>query len=387
MDWQLNDDQKAIQETARRFADKELIPIAREIDLNDGVIPESVLQKMGENGFFGMGIAPEYGGLGLDVLSIGLVTEELCRGSLAMGSVIQRNLLCGGILEAFGTEEQKQRWLPGLASGELQSCTSGTEPQAGSDAANIKTTARRDGDNYVVNGQKQWTTFADRADLVFAYVRTSDEHKHRGISLVVIEKEPGAQFQPPQITGDHLRTAGFHGMHSFSLTFDDLKVPAENLIGGEEGKGFYQLMNGYERARVLIGFRCLGVAQAAYDTAHAYVQEREQFGRPIADFQAVKFKIADMATDLTAARALAYRIASVLDEGGRCDAEAGMVKLFCSEMAARTTRTAMLLHGGLGYALDSDANRFWRDGILMSVGEGTSDIQREVISRSLLPKG
>lgn len=384
MEWNLTDEQAAIQETARRFARKELAPIAREIDMSDGVIPEEVLQRMADNGFFGMGIDPEYGGSGLDLLSIGLVTEELCYGNLAMGSVIQRNLLCGSILQAFGTDEQKRRWLPGIASGALQTCTSGSEPEAGSDAANIKTTARLDGDRYVVNGEKTYTTFADRADLVFAYVRTSDHHKHRGISLLVIEKTPGPGFAPPSIRGSHIKTAGFRGMHSFSLTFSDLSVPTENLIGGEEGKGFYQLMNGYERARVLIGFRCLGIAQAAYDAAFRYVQEREQFDKKIAEFQAVRFKLADMAAELTAARALAHAVANTLDRGMRCDAEAGMVKLMCSEMAARVTKTAMLLHGGLGYVHESDVNRYWRDGILMTVGEGTSDIQREIIARSLL---
>lgn len=383
MNWNLTDDQIAIQVMVRKFAMKELAPIAREIDLTDGVIPEGVLQKMGENGFFGMGIDSDYGGLGLDLLSIGLVTEELCRANLAMGSVIQRNLLCGHILQSSGTEEQKRRWLPKMASGELQSCSAGTEPEAGSDAANIKTTAERQGDHYIVNGAKQYATFADRADLIFAYVRTSDAHKHRGISLLVIEKKPGAAFQPPAIVGSHIEMVGFHGMHSFSLAFDQLEVPAENLVGGEEGQGFYQMMSGYERTRVLIGFRCLGIAQAAYDTAFDYIHEREQFGQKIAEFQAVKFKVADMATELTAARALAHAVAQTMQQGGRCDAEAGMVKLFCSEMAANVTRTAMLLHGGLGYALASDANRYWRDGILMSVGEGTSDIQREVISRSL----
>lgn len=383
MEWTLTDDQRAIRDTARKFAQKELAPIARDIDLTDGIIPDEVLDRMAKNGFFGMGISTEYGGLDLDVLSIGLVTEELCYANLAMGSVIQRNLLCGSILQTFGTEAQKRKWLPGIASGAIQTCTSGTEPEAGSDAANIKTRAVREGDYYVINGEKQWTTFADRADLVFTYVRTDEGHKHRGISLIVVEKVPGPDFAPPQLRGTHLKTAGFHGMHSFSLTFDDLQVPADNLIGGEEGKGFYQLMNGYERARVLIGFRCLGIAQAAYDTAFAYTLEREQFGQKISDFQSVRFKIADMAAELTAARALAHTIARTLDSGERCDAEAGMVKLVCSEMAARVTKTAMLLHGGLGYALESDVNRFWRDGILMSVGEGTSDIQREIISRSL----
>jgi alkylation response protein AidB-like acyl-CoA dehydrogenase len=314
---------------------------------------------------------------------MGLVTEEFCRANLAMGSILQRNWLCGHILEQFGSQEQKARWLPGMASGELQSCTSGTEPEAGSDAANIKTTARPDGTDWVVTGSKQWTTFAGRAELIFVYVRTSSESKHGGISLLVVEKPPGDQFCPPALTGQPIRTVGFHGLPSYSLFFDGLRVPRDHLVG-QEGRGFYQLMFGYERARVLIGFRCIGLAQAAYDVAFRYAQERVQFDRPIAEFQAVRHKLADMATDLTAARALAHRVARTMDKGVRCNTEAGMVKLMCSEMAARVTRKAMLLHGGSGYALASDANRYWRDGMLMSIGEGTSDIQREIIAKGLL---
>jgi alkylation response protein AidB-like acyl-CoA dehydrogenase len=384
IDWNLTEEQTAIQDMARRFAQKEIAPLAREVDLNDSGFPEPLLRKMCEAGFFAMGISTEHGGLGLDTLSMGLVTEELCRASLAMGSIVQRNWLCGHVLETFGTEPQKTKWLPGMASGSHQSCTSGTEPQAGSDAANIKTTARRDGDHYVVDGSKQYTTFAGRADLVFTYVRTSNEHKHGGISLLVIEKEPGEQFMPPHFTGNHIKTAGYHGLPSYSLFFDNLRVPVDNLVSGEEGKAFYQLMFGYERARVLIGFRCLGIAQAAYDAAFKYTQERVAFGKTISEFQAVKHKLADMATELNAARAFAHSVAKTLDRGIRCNTEAGMVKLFCSEMAANVTKTAMLLHGGIGYAVDTDVNRYWRDGMLMSIGEGTSDIQREIISKGLL---
>lgn len=384
IDWNLTEEQRAIQEMAWRFAQKEIAPLARDVDVNDAGFPEPLLEKMREAGFFAMGIGADHGGLGLDTVSMGLVTEELCRANLGMGSIVQRNWLCGHILETFGTPAQKARWLPGMASGAHQSCTAGTEPEAGSDAANIKTSARREGDHYIVNGAKQFTTFAGRADLVFAYVRTSGEHKHGGISLLVIEKKPGEEFMPPQITGKHIRTAGYHGLPSYSLFFDNLRVPVDHLVGEEEGKAFYQLMFGYERARVLIGFRCIGIAQAAYDAAFKYTQERVQFGRPIVEFQAVKHKLADMATELAAARALAHSVAQTLDRGIRCNTEAGMVKLFCSEMAARVTRTAMLLHGGIGYAIETDVNRFWRDGMLMSIGEGTSDIQREVISKGLL---
>lgn len=383
IDWELSEEQQALQDATRRFAQQEIAPLAREVDLEERGFPEPLLGKMAEQGFFSMGIGQAHGGLGSDTLSMGLVTEELCRASLAMGSIVQRNWLCGQILEHYGSPAQKDRWLPGMASGALQSCTSGTEPEAGSDAANIKTTARLDGQDYVVNGAKQWTTFAGRANLVFVYVRTSAQSKHGGISLLVVEKPPGEQFCPPAFTGQPIRTVGFHGLPSYSLFFEDLRVPASQLVG-EEGRGFYQLMFGYERARVLIGFRCIGLAQAAYDVAFRYAQDRVQFGKPIAEFQAVRHKLADMATDLMAARAFAHRVARTMDKGGRCNTEAGMVKLMCAEMAARVTRTAMLLHGGNGYALASDANRYWRDGMLMSIGEGTSDIQREVISKGLL---
>lgn len=383
IDWELSDEQQAIQDAARRFAQHEIAPLARDVDLQESDFPEPLLAKMAAQGYFGMGIGQENGGLGSDTLSMGLVTEEFCRANLAMGSILQRNWLCGHILQQFGSAEQKERWLPGMASGALQSCTSGTEPEAGSDAANIKTQALPDGDDYVVTGSKQWTTFAGRADLIFVYVRTSQESKHGGISLLVVEKPPGDQFIAPGLTGQPIRTVGFHGLPSYSLFFDGLRVPRAHLVG-EEGRGFYQLMFGYERARVLIGFRCIGLAQAAYDAAFRYAQERVQFDRPIAEFQAVRHKLADMATDLTAARALAHRVARTMDKGMRCNTEAGMVKLMCSEMAARVTRTAMLLHGGNGYALASDANRYWRDGMLMSIGEGTSDIQREIIAKGLL---
>jgi alkylation response protein AidB-like acyl-CoA dehydrogenase len=383
IDWELSDEQQAIQDAARRFAQQEIAPLARDVDLQESGFPEPLLGKMAAQGYFGMGIGQEHGGLGSDTLSMGLVTEEFCRANLAMGSILQRNWLCGHILEQFGSPEQKARWLPGMASGELQSCTSGTEPEAGSDAANIKTTARPDGQDWVVTGSKQWTTFAGRAELIFVYVRTSSESKHGGISLLVVEKPPGDQFCPPALTGQPIRTVGFHGLPSYSLFFDGLRVPRDHLVG-QEGRGFYQLMFGYERARVLIGFRCIGLAQAAYDVAFRYAQERVQFDRPIAEFQAVRHKLADMATDLTAARALAHRVARTMDKDVRCNTEAGMVKLMCSEMAARVTRKAMLLHGGSGYALASDANRYWRDGMLMSIGEGTSDIQREIIAKGLL---
>lgn len=372
------------RDVARDFTNSRVKPIAAELDLKDERIPESLLQEMGSMGFFGVSIPEAYGGLGLDSVSLCVLTEELAAGSLAFGSVIHRNSICGDILSKNGTEEQKQRFLPGMAAGTLQTASAGTEPEAGSDAGNVQTRAVLDGDSYVVNGPKQWCTFADRANVLFTYVRTSDAVKHRGISLLLVEKEVGDGFDPPTLIGNHLRTAGYHGMHSYSLQFSDRLVPQDNLLGGEEGYGFRQLMTGYETARITFAFRCIGLARAAYESARAYAKERVQFDRPIAEFQAVRFRLADMATQIEAARALGYAAARRFDEGHRADLEAGMAKLFASEMAHRICWEAVYLHGGNGYAIDADVNRYWRDSGLLPIGEGTSDIQREVIARRIL---
>ncbi|MBU2667186.1 acyl-CoA dehydrogenase family protein [Actinoplanes bogorensis] len=372
------------REMAREFATKRLDGVGTKIDLADGRIPDEIMAEMGRLGFFGLTLPEAYGGLGQDLTSMCVVTEELAAAGLTFGSVIHRNSVCGELLARSGTEEQKQRFLPGLASGELQSSSSGTEPEAGSDAANIKTRAVRDGDHYVLNGSKQWTTNADRAGVLFTYVRTSDESKHHGISLLMVEKEPGEQFVPPTLTGTHLPTAGYHGMHSYSLYFSDHRVPVANLVGGVEGQGFRQLMKGYESARITFAFRCIGLARAAYESAKRHTAEREQFGQSLDRFQAVRFRLADMATQIEAARALGLMAARGFDSGRRVDLEAGMAKLFAAEMAHKVAWDALYLHGGAGYAIEADVNRHWRDSGLLPIGEGTSDIQREVIARRLL---
>jgi alkylation response protein AidB-like acyl-CoA dehydrogenase len=380
----LTQDHLDLQKTTRAFAEAEIAPLSREIDMTRGEIPESLVRKMAELGVFGINISAKYGGSGLDAISACIVTEELCKANLAMGSVIHRNMLCGHILERYGTEEQKQRWLPGMADGSIMTATAGTEPEAGSDAANVQTRARLDGGHYTINGTKQWCTFANRANLIFVYARTSNEHKHKGISLFVVEKEPGDDFVPPGLTGSWLPTVGYQGMHSFMLNFDDFEVPAGNLLGGEEGHGFYQLMSAYEIGRITLAFRCTGVAQAAYEAAVTYTQQREQFGQPISDFQAVRFRLADMATEIEAARALGYSAAMLFDDGKPAAGPAGMAKLFAAEMVLRVTWGALYLHGGNGYALESDVNRYWRDAALLPIGEGTSDIQREIIAKAIL---
>ncbi|GAA5079329.1 alkylation response protein AidB-like acyl-CoA dehydrogenase [Thermocatellispora tengchongensis] len=383
----LSPDHLALRKATREFAENEVAPIAARLDLQDETIPEDLLAKMADLGLFGVTLPAEYGGLGSDIVALGVVTEELTRVSLSVGSLIQRNIGCGHILNRFGTEEQKARYLEGIATGRLLTASAGTEPDAGSDAANIKTMAVRargidGGEVYRVTGTKQWCTFADRADLIFTLCRTGED-KHGGISSLIVEK-PAGGFDPPRLTGTRIPTAGYHGMYSYTLHFDELEVPAANLVGGEEGQGFRQLMGGYEIARIGFAFRCIGLARGAYEAALDYVRQRRQFDRPIAEFQAVRFRLADMRTQIDAARALAYNAAVKASQGVRADLEAGEAKLFASEMARKVAWEALYLHGGNGYAVDSPVNRYWRDSGLLPIGEGTSDIQREIIARRIL---
>ncbi|MGH3756701.1 acyl-CoA dehydrogenase family protein [Actinophytocola sp.] len=378
--------QQELRDATREFTEREVVPIAAVMDREDGQIPAELLEKMARIGYFGVNISEEYSGLGLDTVSLCVITEELCRGSLSVGSVIHRNATCGKILELAGTETQRQRWLADIATGRIQTASAGTEPQAGSDAGNIQTRARRNGDNYVITGAKQWCTFANRADALFTYARTSDASKHGGISLFVVEKKPGDDFAPPELTGTRIPTVGYHGMYSYSLHFDGLEVSADNLVGGVEGQGFRQLMGGYEVARTTFAARCVGVAQAAYEAALRYATDRVQFGKPIKEFQAVRFRLADMATQIRAARALTLDAARMVDGAHRADVQAGMAKLFASEMAQQVCWSALYIHGGNGYAVDSDVNRYWRDAALLPIGEGTSDIQREVIARGIVDR-
>src|SRR3990172_856565 len=380
----LKREHEELKSITREFTNKEVVPIADALDREEGEIPAPLLKKMSEMGFFGMLTPKEYGGLGLDGLSLCVVTEELSRGWLSVGSVIARNVLCGHILLKGGTEEQKRRLLPGMADGGIQTASAGTEPEAGSAAANIPTMARTEHGRYVVSGSKVFCTFANQAHTLFTYVRTSTESKHRGISLLLVDKRPGEQFAPPHLTATRIRTAGYHGMNTYQLFFDGLEVPEENLVGGVEGRGFKQLMAGYEVARIQFAFRCIGLVQAAYEAAINYSRQRVQFGRPISNFQAVRFKLADMATEIEAARQLGYLAAEKFDRGERADVEAGMAKLFASEMAHRQCWNAVQIHGGYGYTREYSVNRYWRDSGLLPIGEGTSEIQREIIARRIL---
>lgn len=375
----------AIRESVRDFARAEVAPIAGKLDDEGAEIPMPLIRKMAELGYFGLIFPAEYGGSGLDTLSMALVTEELSRAWLSVGSVMTRMIITGTLLQANGTEEQKRRWLPKICSGEALAAAAFTEPDVGSDAAAVKTRGKKQGNRYLVTGEKAWCTMANRAHVLCTLVRTDPEApKHKGLSLLLVEKEPGDTFHPPKLAGSPIPTIGYKGMNSYNLQFDGYEVPAENLLGGTEGKGFYQLMATYEYARIQTAARAVGVAQAALDAATAYAKDRIQFGKPIAEFQVIRHKLAHAATDLEAARQLTYYACRKKDEGGRSDLEAGMAKAFAAEMAERVTSECLQVFGGYGYSREFPAQRYWRDARVFRIFEGTSEIQYEVIAKRLL---
>lgn len=381
-----DDIHQEIRRSVREFVEREIVPIADRLDNEEAEIPMPVIRQMAELGYFGLIFPESYGGMGLDTLSMAIVTEELSRGWLSVGSVMTRMIITGTLLLSSGTDEQKRRFLPKIASGELLTAAAFTEPDVGSDTGSMKCRAVREGDHYLLRGEKTWCTFANRAHVLTLLARTDPDPslRHKGLSMLLVEKEPGDGFHPPEMTGGPIPTIGYKGMKSYSLGFDGYKVPAENLLGGQEGRGFYQLMPTYEYARIQTAARAVGVAQAALEAALRYAQERVQFGRPIADHQVIRHKLAHMATELEAARQLCYYAARVKDEGRRSDLEAGYAKVFAAEMAERVTSEAMQVFGGYGYSREYPVQRFWRDARVFRIFEGTSEIQYEVIAKRLL---
>jgi (2S)-methylsuccinyl-CoA dehydrogenase len=378
-----------IRRSVRDFVEAEVKPIANDLDRENKEIPERILKKMAELGYFGVIFPAEEGGLGLDYIAMAIVTEELSRGWLSVGSVMTRNIITGTLISANGTAEQKKRYMSKIARGDILTAAAFTEPDAGSDTASFKTRAVRKGDGYLIQGSKMWCTFANRAQMLTVMTRTDPDvsKRHRGLSLILFEKEPGDDFMPPQLTGSAIPTIGYHGMRSYALQFDEAYAPAENLIGGQEGRGFYQLMSSYEAARVQTAARAVGVAQAAFECAVKYAKQRTQFGQPIGDFQVIRHKLAHMAVEIEAGRQLCYYAASQKDTGKRSDYEAGLAKAFGAEMAERVTREAMQIHGGYGYSMEFEAQRFWRDARVLSIFEGTSEIQYDVIGRRIMEQG
>ncbi len=383
----LDPDHVAIREQVRAFADREIAPIASRLDNEGAEIPMAVVGQLAELGYFGLIVSPDHGGAGLDILSMALVAEELSRAWLSVGSVMTRMIITASLVEQNGTEEQKRRFLPRLCRGEWLAAAAFTEPDAGSDAAGVRLRAQRRGDQFELFGEKTWCTFANRARVLAITARTDPAaERHKGISILLAEKEPGDGFAPPRLSGGPIPTIGYKGMNSYSLAFDGYPVPAENLLGGVPGRGFYQLMSTYEIARIQTAARAVGVAQAAFEAARAYAKERVQFGRPIADFQVIRHKLARMATDLEAARQLTWHAARAKDGGARCDLEAGMAKAFAAEMAERVTGEALQIFGGYGYSREFPAQRYWRDARVFRIFEGTSEIQYDVIAKRLLER-
>lgn len=380
MDFRPSDEQQLFRRTVRDFVDAEIRPVAREWE-REGRYPTEIVDIMKQMGLFGLTVPEEYGGMDADIVSMAIVFEEISRAWMGIAGILGSHSLSCAMIARHGTSDQKQRYLPDLATGQRRTGIGLTEPDAGTDLQGIKTRAVRDGDEYVVRGTKIWITNARHADPLPVLVKTDPEASpaHRGMSVLLIEQDSDG-FEVSRDMGK----IGYKGTESCEVRLNDVRVPAENLLGGEEGRGMQQVLGGLELGRINIAARAVGVAQESYDQALAYARERQAFGKAIASFQAIQLKLADMATDLQAARLLTYWAASRADEGERVDIEAGMAKYFASEVALKNSLEAMRIHGGMGYSTELDIERLYRDAPLMAIGEGTNDIQRIVIAKGLV---
>jgi alkylation response protein AidB-like acyl-CoA dehydrogenase len=386
-DLDLTAEQRDVLDTIRDFVEKDVIPAVPDLDRADE-FPAQLVETMKELGLFGTTIPEEYGGLGLDLTTYALIVEELSRGWISLSGVLNTHFIASYMLGTFGTEEQKDRYLPRMARGEIRSAFSMTEPHAGSDVQSIRTRAVRDGDDYVVNGQKMWVTNGLRADIVMLLAVTDPtaEPRHRGMTAFIVEKEPGVAEQPGLTIPPPLKKLGYKGVESTELVFDGFRLPAGQVLGGEQqvGQGFKQFMAGIELGRVNIAARGLGIATAAFEAAIRYAQEREAFGKPIAHHQAIQIKLAQMGTKIRAARLLMLDAARRKDSGERSDLEAGMAKLYATEVAEEVAIESMRIHGGYGYSQEYVVERLYRDAPVLILGEGSNEIQQLIIARRLL---
>jgi alkylation response protein AidB-like acyl-CoA dehydrogenase len=375
----LSDEERAIVEVVADFVDREVRPVARDLE-HANAYPEHLIARMKELGVYGLAVPAPYGEVSVSKACYALVTEELARGWMSLAGAFGGHTVVSHLLAVFGTEEQKRRYLPRMATGELRATMALTEPSGGSDLQAMTTTARREGDRYVIDGAKMWITNARRSGLIALLCKTDPDARprHRGISVLLVEKGPGLT-----VSRD-LPKLGYKGVESCELSFDGYEAPLDAVLGGEEGRGFAQMMRGLEVGRIQVAARALGVARAALEDSLRYAQEREAFGRPIWEHQSVGNYLADMATELRAARLLTLDAAGRLDAGERCDMEAGMAKLYASEAAMRIALNAVRIHGAAGYSTEFDIERYFRDAPLMIVGEGTNEIQRNVIVKQLV---
>jgi butyryl-CoA dehydrogenase len=386
---ELNAEQQEIVATVREFVDRDVIPVASELDHRDE-FPTALVETMKGLGLFGMTIPEEYGGLGLGLDTYALVLIELSRGWVTLPGIMNGSFIAAWMIRMHGTEEQRQTWLPKLASCEIRAAFSMTEPHAGSDVQSIRTTAARDGDDYVISGQKMWVTNGWRSGIIMLLAKTdpSAVPAHTGMTGFIVEKEP--ETEPPGLTipMPGLKKLGYKGVESTELVFDGFRTPAGSVLGGEAGvgQGFKYFMSGIEVGRVNVAARGAGIARAALDDALQYAKEREAFGKPIGDHQAVQLMLAKMATRAEAARLLVVQAAQAKARGERADLEAGMAKYFATEAAQDNALDCMRIHGGYGYSLEFRPERYYRDAPLLLIGEGSNEIQQLIIARRLLER-
>jgi alkylation response protein AidB-like acyl-CoA dehydrogenase len=378
----LNDEETMLVDTVREFVDREVKPTVRDVE-HANEYPDAWIEQMKRIGIFGLAVPEEYGGTPVSTPCYVEVTQELARGWMSLAGAMGGHTVVAKLVSQFGTDEQKQKYLPAMASGDMRATMALTEPGGGSDLQNMTTVARREGNDLVINGSKTWISNARRSGLIALLCKTdpSAVPKHKGISVVLVEHGAGLT-----VSRD-LPKLGYKGVESCELSFDDCRVPAEAILGGDPGLGFAQMMKGLETGRIQVASRALGVATAALEDALRYAQERESFGQPIWKHQSIGNYLADMATKLTAARQLTRYAAERYDTGERADMEAGMAKLFASEIAMEIALNAVRIHGGYGYSTEYDVERYFRDAPLMIVGEGTNEIQRNVIAGQLVSRG
>lgn len=370
-------------DTLKHFVDHDVLPNVRDYELTDDY-PDVMVDQMQAFGLFGATIPAEYGGLELNTSTYARVIEELSRGWMSLSGVINSHLIGAQLINRFGTDAQKSMFLPGMAAGTLRGCFSLSEPDSGSDAAALRCRAERDGDEWVINGTKMWVTNGERAGIVALLAKTAPDE----ISCFLVDKKPGPDGDGGVTISKHIDKLGYRGLETVEMSYVDHRIPADRILGGEAGigQGFRWALAALELGRINVAARGVGVAQAAFDAALGYAQEREAFGRPIAQHQAIGFKLAEMATKLHAARLMVTDAAARVDAGERADMEAGMAKLFASETAAELALEAMRIHGGNGFTTEYSVERLYRDAPLMIIGEGTSEIQKLVISRALLAR-
>ena len=384
----LSDTQKAIVEEVRGFVEREVIPVADEMEHADE-FPEAIVEQMKELGLFGLTVPEEYGGIGESLVTYALTVVELARGWMSLSGVLNTHFMGCYLINKFGTDEQKRKFLPKMATGEWRAALAMSEPEAGSDVQSIKTKAVKDGDDYVVNGQKMWLTNGLRSSLVMTLVKTDLEAKppYKGMSLLIVEKEGGNPTPSPGLdVGKNIEKMGYKGVETTEMNFSDYRIPQSSLLGTEEGEGFRQVLDGIEVGRVNVAARAVGVSTRAFELAIRYAQERKAFGKQIGDHQAIQIHLAEMATTLEAAKLMLYSAAQKKVAGERSDLEAAMAKLFASEACHEIVTKSLRVHGGYGYSKEFTIERLYRDAPFLLIGEGTSEIQKTVIARRLLER-